>query len=170
MIYTGAKLMGLPHIGSAYTGRWRKDKRLGYVRIAKVCQVCECARSTSTHHIIPIGMGGRQSGRSITVNVDYCRAYDQRFGVDVDYPRTSYDVYTPLIALCGSGTQGCHGEFEDGVLEAIWVWDDELCRDLWEAGWMLFHGYAPNDGRLFEFGHYEIMRSGEVSKAVKPWN
>lgn len=168
LTYVGSQLMGLPHIGSVYTKGWA-GKRKRYERISDVCEVCRQARAESTHHIVPVGMGGRQSGTSLYVDPLYCHKYDAKFVQLPEFIATgmgSFEVYTPLIAVCGDGARGCHGEFEARTLVASWIWDDELCRELWDKGWMLSHGYKPNSERLFEFGHYELRRNGEVVREV----
>lgn len=172
MIYTGAKLMGLPHIGSAYVAGWAR-KRRRYERTSEICEVCGQARSESTHHIVAVGMGGRQSASVIEVEDAFCAEVDKsavQFPGFVESKMGKFEVYTPLIAVCGDGTQGCHGKFEAGLLKVEWQWHDKLCADLWESGWILSHGYEPNSSDLFEFGSYRIFERGEVVREVKSWS
>lgn len=168
LTYTGAQLMGLPHIGAEYVSGWA-GKRKRYERVAEVCQVCGHSRAESTHHIVPVGMGGRQSKRVIQADCDYCRKVDSEFIEVPSFIATKmgvFEVFTPLIAVCGDGTKGCHGDFEAKRLTIVWEWSDELSRDLWERGWILSHGYAPNGEELFEFGHYSIFYKNELERKV----
>lgn len=65
-----------------------------------------------------------------------------------------------LIALCGSGTTGCHGMAHRGVLRFRWVWDtEENARDWWSG--KLLEEYRPHDERLYYFGHWVISEHGD---------
>ncbi|MEG2533466.1 MAG: hypothetical protein RSB04_10700 [Gordonibacter sp.] len=167
--YSGAQLMGLPHIGSAYVPGWSR-KRRRYERQSEVCEVCGEARAESTHHIVAVGMGGRQSARAIETDDSFCAKIDNdavQFPGFVRSKMGSFEVYTPLIAVCGDGTRGCHGKFEHGTLSVEWHWLDSLCAELWESGWILSHGYEPNSSALYEFGFYRILDHGEVIREVR---
>ena len=156
IIVRGSALYGLPHIGATYIPGWTKKKR-NYDRVSDMCQVCCQARATSTHHIIPIGMGGRQSAKRIAIDRAFCESYSSVQAPEIiSTSMGNFEVYTPLIAVCGTGTIGCHGDFEEHRIRIEWVWRDELCKTLWESGWILSHGYQPNSERLFEFGYYRI--------------
>lgn len=160
---SGSALYGLPHIGATYLPGWKGKKR-NYGRVSEICEACCRARATSTHHIVPIGMGGRQSARTIFVNPVSCDSYNAEHVQSPEFMATGmgrFEVYTPLIAVCGTGTIGCHGDFEEHRIGIEWVWRDALCKNLWESGWILSHGYKPNSERLYEFGYYRISgRSG----------
>lgn len=161
----GAMLMGLPHAGARYSGGFYRGRRR-YERTAPACAVCDCARSESTHHVVAVGTGGNQSCRTLEVDREFCRAYDEAFGCRPTKIRDSFELLTPLFALCGDGARGCHGLFEAHVYEAGWEWADADCRDLWESGWFLTHGYEPHDERLFEFGRYLVLRGGETAAVI----
>ena len=164
-VSTGILLMGLPHVGAEYT-KGRRNGRRNYERTSDVCAVCDSARSASTHHIVAVGTGGRQSSRTNEVDWAFCGAYDEAFGCEPSTDLTEFEVLTPLIAVCGDGSSGCHGMFESHDLSVEWVWDDADCFILWESGWFLSHGYEPHDERLFEFGCYRILRGGETVRVI----
>lgn len=165
---TGTDLYGLPHLGAEYVTGWSHGRR-NYRRIAEVCCLCDRQRSTNTHHVVGFGLGGHQDNTVIVVDTKFCEEYD-RVPYLLDTKIGSFVLYTPLFAVCGSGTTGCHGKLEDGVGDHIveWVWYDEVCKELWEKGWMLSHGYAPHDERLFEFGYYRIKDpDGNIVQVIK---
>ena len=76
-----AELYGKPHVGARYVGN-------RYELAAERCGICG-RQATNCHHIVP-----RRCGDFALVT-----------------PRGTWRLRSPLIALCGSGTTGCH----DGV-------------------------------------------------------
>ena len=78
-----------------------------------------------------------------------------------------FNLYTPmgvfvlkpsLIALCGSGTTGCHDGFHGGArFKAEWSWDEDEYAERWWNGWFLSHGYEPHDKRLYRYGEWKII-------------
>ena len=114
-------------------------KRLAYARTAEACRACDLQRATETHHIDPIGMGGRQSPV----------IFETKMGC--------FELFTPLIAVC----QGCHRMFHSGNLSIAWLWDDEECARLWAEGWFLAH-YAPHDPAIGEFGRWVLSNGREL--------
>lgn len=120
-----AMLYGMPHIGCEYLGSTARRYRL----TQDFCAVCG-GRATNCHHIVPIGRG------------EYLEAPDgQR-------------LRSPLIALCGTGTTGCHGKFHAGLIKARWVWE-EGCEELWRSGVLLME-LEPHDRLLYAYGWWEI--------------
>ena len=134
--YDRAVCMGMPHIGCTYAG---DDAKATRVIDGAVCAACgQPARNA--HHEPPLGMGGAMRGWTL---------------------RTEWGLFVlkpALIALCGSGTTGCHGARHKGLLRFRWEWDDEDAEAAWWSGWLLAHGYQPHDRRLLEYGHWRIEK------------
>lgn len=60
-----------------------------------------------------------------------------------------------LIALCGSGTTGCHGMLHNGKIKINWKWfNDEYARMWWDGE--LLEKYEPHSEELYQFGEWEI--------------
>ena len=90
-----AELYGKPHVGAHYT------KGTRYERTQARCCVCG-GNATNCHHVIPRGRG-------------------QEFALQT--PNGLWLLKSPLFAVCGSGTTGCHNGFHGGAfLKAKWVW------------------------------------------------
>lgn len=133
---------GMPNVGCYYAGGSLRGNR---VKEGACCVVCGEPLPNS-HHEPPIGSCG------------------------VETLRTKYGIFvlTPaLIALCGSGTTGCHGARHEGKLKIEWVWDSEEGREAWFSGELLAHSLSNHDERLFEFGHYEISVEGKRKVVVR---
>ena len=123
-----AELYGLPHLGARYvtaSGR--------YEATAERCVVCG-RRATNCHHVVPRSVG-------------------MTFQREV--PAGRLMLRSPLFALCGSGTTGCHGAFHSGRLKARWVWDSEEAEEAWWSGDILSRHHA-HDPAIFAYGHWEI--------------
>ena len=86
----------------------------------------------------------------------------KRIKMDIDESRQGFFfimvdlVHVALIALCGSGTTGCHGKRHVGKVEITWEWFDEADAERWWSGELLSHGYAPHDPMLYELGRWRI--------------
>lgn len=122
---------GMPHVGARYIGatkRWAPDEEA-------VCAVCG-RLATNAHHEPQRGTCGVS-----TLVTDYGR----------------WTLQPALIALCGSGTTGCHGLRHSGRLSFRWVWDNEQAREDWFSGFLLASGFMPHDERLFTLGHWEAV-------------
>ena len=67
-----------------------------------------------------------------------------------------------LIALCGSGTSGCHGARHLRQIDIEWAFDTEEYERRWASGYMLAHGMTPHSERLYGYGcwHFHDKRSG----------
>lgn len=102
----------------------------GYAPITDRCLMC--GRPVSNcHHVVP-------------------RSVREVFVLD------GHELRSPLFALCGSGTTGCHDGFHGGARYfASWAWDDPRDEDLWWDGTLLRH-YLPHDVRLYGRGRWEI--------------
>lgn len=136
-----AELYGKPHLGARYTGGRR------YELTQPRCCVCG-RRATNCHHV-----ARRSWGREFRLVT----------------PRGTWDLRSPLFALCGSGTTGCHGRFHGGAgLRAEWRWLSEEYEEAWWDG-RLLRLCEPNGPRLYEYGYWaitdrygnEIIREGK---------
>ena len=69
-----------------------------------------------------------------------------------------------LIAVCGTGTTGCHNGWHGGNrFKALWRWDcDELAEEWWEGP--MICGLEPHDPMLYRFGCWEVydMEMGRI--------
>lgn len=145
LTYEKAMLYGLPHIGARYAhnGRkWMKNGARKYERTQEWCAVCG-EPATNCHHVVPIS-NGQVLERST--------------------PYGDFPLRSPLFAVCGSGTTGCHGGFHGGAwLKARWVWDLPEYGDAWESGELLVR-FAPHHPALYCYGQWEIesRKSGLV--------
>lgn len=131
-----ASLYGMPHIGASYTAgdvnAYRKDDRA-------TCPVCGRFATNVHHH------PAKGACPYFTLQTDW--------GLFVLKPA--------LIAMCGSGTTGCHGDVHQRKVEIVWEWDDDGSAEAWWSGHLLAHGYAPHDPRLYDLGRYRITAGGK---------
>lgn len=142
--YRWAHMFGMPNLGAHYTPRTREgyESNGAYALDSDTCVLCG-RRAQNTHHVVP-----RSVANTFTINGHMLRS--------------------PLMALCGSGTTGCHDGFHGGSLyEARWVWDRD--EDMWWDGTLL-EEYRPHDPRLYRHGHWEIVskRNGAVMRVTAP--
>lgn len=125
-----AEMYGKPHIGARYTGKRARD----YERTDPLCFICG-RKSRSCHHAVPLSCG-------------------ERFELRTE--RGVWRLRSPLFALCGSGTTGCHDGFHGGArFVPRWVWDSPEYEDMWWEG-RLLERYAPHSPELYLFGRWEI--------------
>ena len=119
----------MPHIGATYRSYANGTYK---VLEGEPCVVCGHP-STNAHHIVPLSVW---------------HVYNLRGNC----------LRSPLFALCGSGTQGCHDGFHGGSRYKVsWLWDTQEDEDMWWSGRMLEEmGYVPHDDRLFRHGKYVI--------------
>lgn len=71
-----------------------------------------------------------------------------------------------LLAVCGSGTTGCHGAIHSGYLKIEWAWDHEGFEDAWWEG-SLLDATTPSSPDLYECGFWRISRDGKVIREVR---
>ena len=76
-------------------------------------------------------------------------------------PYGSFQLNPSLVALCGSGTTGCHGKRHNGRISFQWVWDDQAMEELWFNGFMLSRKRMEHSPDLYEWGHWEVFEDGE---------
>ena len=133
-----AELYGKPHIGARYTAGDR------YERIQDRCCICG-SKATNCHHVIPKGRG-------------------TQFALET--PNGAWLLKSPLFALCGSGTTGCHNQFHGGAtLKAAWVWHLPLYRDAWWSGELLGM-HEPHAEDLYQYGHW-VIRDSRQSRTIE---
>ena len=128
-----AQMFGMPNAGAHYAGRGVRTNRLDDEALCAFCR----RPATNAHHVPAVGMGARNA--TFTLH--------------------GYELRPALIALCGSGTTGCHGDCHSGRMRIDWVWDSgEFMRDWWEG--RLLREFGPASPMLYEFGHWEIRKDG----------
>ena len=134
--YQAARLYGMPHVSARYFGegvnRYRHDDDA-------VCPVCG-RRAYNAHHEPP-----KSKGHVFALRTEW----------------GSFCLRPALIALCGSGTTGCHGLRHSGRLSIDWVWDDPADEEGWVNGFLLSHGFVPHDPRLYGLGRWVFALDGE---------
>lgn len=124
-----AELFGKPHIGATYTGT------NSYRLMTHNCFMC-MKLATNCHHVAPLSLG-------------------KVFQLQTS--KGTWFLRSPLFALCGSGTTGCHNDFHGGArYVARWVWDDPIYEQEWWNGEMLSRHY-PHDKALYLYGRWEIL-------------
>lgn len=147
LTFEQAECFGKPHIGASYA---KRDVRSNRLDSFATCAVCG-GEAMSSHHEPPLGMGGR----------------NRQFLLST--PAGDFTLRPALIALCGSGTTGCHGDRHNSlrVLRFRWVWDRGYYQEQWWNGYLLTHGYEPHDPGLYEFGYWQLTRDGVPFKAIR---
>lgn len=138
-----AECYGKPHIRCHYQNNSVRSHR----RDENAACAC-CGRfATNAHHNPPLS-----KGEAFTLQT----------------PNGTWKLKPSLIAVCGSGTTGCHDGFHGGARYKIeWVWLSEEYADMWWSGELLAI-YAPHSKELYFFGYWRITdklrgRSFEVS-------
>lgn len=129
-----ASRFGMPHIGARYL---RDDVDSHKMHDGAVCPVCK-KPATNVHHEPPKGAGGRY--RQFTMYAPWGR----------------FILKPALIAMCGSGTRGCHGSRHSGDVRITWEWFDDADAERWWTGELLSHGYLPHDEKLYDLGCWRI--------------
>lgn len=132
-----AQMFGMPHAGCLYRGP------SGDAHSLEEGALCAwCGRPASNcHHVPAKGMGGRN--RTFVLRT----------------PMGAFVLRPALIALCGSGTTGCHGLAHSRGLRIRWMWGRAEYAEKWWSGHWLSHGIVPHDPRLYELGFWLIEDS-----------
>lgn len=65
-----------------------------------------------------------------------------------------------LIALCGSGTTGCHGAWHGARFKALWMWDTPKYAQEWLDGYMLDE-IEPHSPELYRYGCWEVYDASQ---------
>lgn len=134
-----AQKFGMPNAGAHYEGRGVRSNRLDE---GARCAFCR-RPATNAHHVPAVGMGARNAV----------------------FELCGFKLRPALIALCGSGTTGCHGDCHSGRMRIDWVWDSgEFMRDWWEG--RLLREFGPASPMLYEFGHWELFKDG-VGRVIR---
>lgn len=131
-----ASCFGMPHLGAFYA---RDDIHANRLEKGAVCACCG-AIATNSHHEPQISLGGGKKA----------------FLLQTD--NGSFKLKPALIALCGSGTTGCHGMRHNGMLSICWHWQNDEAAEAWFSGWALSHGYEPHSEKLYELGDWKLIR------------
>ena len=124
--YPAVECYGKPHVGCSYGGRSVNSHRL--VDDA-TCAVCG-RMATNAHHWPPKGT---------------CPTFRHR----------GKELRPALIALCGSGTTGCHGDWHKGRYKALWRWDSDEYAEAWWEGTLLDE-LGAHSRALYLFGCWEF--------------
>lgn len=123
-----AELYGKPHLGARYTGK------RSYELLQDRCCVCG-RRAQSCHHVAHRSWG---------------------LVFELVTPNGTWSLRSPLFALCGSGTTGCHDGFHGGArYRPEWVWDEPEFEEAWWDGTLLCE-HEPHDPALYGYGHWAI--------------
>lgn len=131
-----AECYGKPSIGARYLSENVNDYAL---EDGAVCAICG-RTATNTHHQPAKGL---------------CSSFTMATG----YGR--FVLLPSLIALCGSGTTGCHGMFHSGEASASWEWDDEDFARMWWEGELLKRvDLFPHSESLYSLGQWVFTVNG----------
>lgn len=134
-----ARAFCAPSVGASYAGRSVRSNRLDE---GARCAVCG-RPATNAHHEPPVGMGGGRARLALN-------------GVA---------MRPALIALCGSGTTGCHGKVHSGALRLEWAFDSDEEEELWWRGWFAPEVYEAGAAGL---GRWEVRdRAGNLLKTIR---
>ena len=137
---------GMPNIGARYT---RDDVR-AYELLDDYVPCAVCGRpATNVHHEPPrsSSSAGRKRPGSLLLRTEMGQ----------------FVLKPSLIALCGSGTTGCHGKRHCGLLRIRWEFYEESDAEKWLSGWYLSRpDWSPHSERLYEIGRWIFEEYGET--------
>ena len=133
-----AELYGKPHLGAHYT---RFDAKSHTLDEGACCAICG-KPATNVHHIAHLKWG---------------RCFPLRT------PWGTHVLLPSLMAVCGSGTTGCHGAIHDGRISVRWVWSDDLAAQGWWEGELL-RAFEAHSSVLFDYGYYLVERDGKTQE------
>lgn len=147
LAYPIAECYGKPHYMAHYKGM--KPTPASVDRYAldddAVC-ICCGVRATNAHHTPPKGIK---------------RVFDLRT------ERGSFLLRPALLAVCGSGTTGCHGKIHKGLLKVQWIWDHEGFQRGWWTG-SIPDSYEIHSPDLYSCGFWRITdHEGNVVREVR---
>lgn len=132
-----ASMFGAPHVGAYYSGAGVNTHKL---QDGARCAICG-RKATNAHHAPAKGTA-------------------PYWGMQTDWGL--FMLKPALIALCGSGTRGCHGDVHNGRASLRWEWADDEAAESWFSGRLLSHGYEPHDARLLDMGRWTLTANGET--------
>ena len=154
--YETAKLYGMPNIGAWYA---TEDVRDYVLSDLSSCAICG-RQANNVHHEPP-------RGRSLCVD-DEGKKHPGSFLLAT--PVGKFVLLPALIAMCGSGTTGCHGQRHGGNISIRWEWDSEEEERKWWDGTYLSRGLHPNCSWLFEHGRYAMRRRDGSGLWTAEWS
>lgn len=129
--YETAEIFGKPHINAYYRGSSVKS----HTKMPNAQCACCGKRATNAHHLIPLS-----KAKTFTMPTPWGR----------------FVLKTPLFALCGSGTTGCHDGFHGGArFKAEWVWYSDAGAEAWWNGELL-RRVEPHSPKLYDHGFWRI--------------
>lgn len=136
--YDRASLYGMPHIGCKY-----RYEDIGATAWDGDYRRCACCGRTNgyhnRHHEPPKKWGSFL----------------------LETPMGKFVLLPALIDLCGSGTQGCHGDRHSGKLKIRWEWDSDEFAEQWWSGYLLSRPYHEPHGKwLYGCGCYVFEHNG----------
>ncbi len=123
-----AECYGKPHVGAFYANSSVNSHKLQW---DAVCTICG-RPATNAHHQPP-----KSRGIVFTMRT----------------PMGAFVLKPALIAVCGSGTTGCHGLIHQGLIRISWEWDED--EALWWDG-QLLRELEPHSNQLYNYGHWLI--------------
>lgn len=135
---------GMPHVGCRYTRDDVAATALDDDWVA--CAACG-ATATNRHHEPP-------RGRHAAIDPHTGRKRPGALLLVTDWGR--FVLKPALIALCGSGTTGCHAMRHNRDLEIWWEFDTEEDEEMWVSGYLLAHGMAPHSEALYGHGCWQF--------------
>ena len=135
LTYETASLYGMPHVGCFYK---REDMAATALADGARCLACGRGDGLNRHHEPP-----RSKGTFVLAT-----------------PKGRFVLLPALIALCGSGTTGCHGMRHSGRLSFRWEWDSDEKAQMWWDGTFLSKGLRPNGPWLYKHGRYVVESDG----------
>lgn len=134
--YQKASLYGMPHIGCKY--RYEDINSTMWDGDFRRCACCGRSGGAHNRHHEPPKSNGL-------------------FVLETEYGR--FVLLPALIDLCGSGTEGCHGDRHNGKLGIRWEWDSDEYAEKWWSGWFLSRPYhEPHGSWLYGYGCYVFER------------
>ena len=129
-----AECYGKPHINAFYTGNGLRAYKRDDVALCPLCG----RPATNTHH------------------------QPDRFFFRFMLKDGGYIALRPaLMAVCGSGTTGCHGDIEAFRTNVRWRWDSDEYESAWWDGTMLSSGLGAHDERLYHYGCWVFENDGK---------
>lgn len=135
-----AELYGKPHLGAHYKSFDAKSHALDD---GARCAICG-RPATNVHHL-----GQLKWGRCFSLRT----------------PWGTHTLLPSLMAVCGSGTTGCHGAIHEGRIRVSWIWSDDLAAQGWWEGELL-RAFDAHSSVLYDYGYY-LIEHGDKSWEVR---
>lgn len=140
-----AECFGKPHWQARYRSDNATPKSVNSYTLEENATCIVCGRkATNAHHCPPKGI---------------MRVFP------LVTERGLFSLRPALLAVCGSGTTGCHGDIHAGRIKVTWEWDHEGFQDAWWDG-SLLEASGPHSPDLFACGFWRITRDGKTIREV----